>query len=235
LRRCCAPRRVEQSDQRLAGNNTIVVTDYAGSAAHGRSSPDRYALASAVDVVRLENTIASDMAAAARAPPRSARAARRSVGARHPSCRADDELAPHPGADDRAREPGTHARGEARPALGRAGNIHVVYLKNANATVLGAHAPRRPQRRPITRRLGTTPGQSQPQLGSRPVGTAPSRADYGAPATPQPVSAARRRADPGGSGYQHAIVIAPDAVYRNLRAVIDKLDMAAARRSSSRA
>jgi len=104
------------------------------------------------------------------------------------------------------------------------GNIHVVYLKNANATVLartllGVAAP------PDSGGFGT-PGQNQQSLGSRPVGTAPSRPITGAPATPQPVSGqlagATIQAD---SATNTLIIIAPDAIYRNLRSVIDKLDM----------
>src|SRR5207237_969698 len=61
---------------------------------------------------------------------------------------------------------------------------------------------------------------------SRPVGSAPARPLTGAPATPQPVSGqiagAQIQADPATNTL---IIIAPEAVYRNLRAVIDKLDM----------
>jgi len=104
------------------------------------------------------------------------------------------------------------------------GNIHVVYLKNANAanlarTLLGI-AP--DQGTPLSGQPGF---QSQIQTGSRPVGTAPARPLTGAAATPAAVSGqlagAQIQADPATNTL---IIIAPDAVYRSLRAVIDKLD-----------
>ncbi|HEY5896960.1 MAG TPA: type II secretion system secretin GspD, partial [Burkholderiales bacterium] len=105
------------------------------------------------------------------------------------------------------------------------GNIHVVYLKNANAvmlarTLLGV-APDQPGGAP-----GTQSGFQSQLTGSRPVGTAAARPLTGAPATPAPVSGqlagAQIQADPATNTL---IIIAPEAVYRNLRAVIDKLDM----------
>jgi general secretion pathway protein D len=105
------------------------------------------------------------------------------------------------------------------------GNIHVVYLKNANAavlarTLLGVAGP--DQGTP----LSAAPLQSQLQTGSRPVGTAPARPLTGAGAAAAPVSGqiagAQIQADPATNTL---IVIAPDLIYRNLRAVIDKLDM----------
>ncbi|TMG77296.1 MAG: type II secretion system protein GspD, partial [Betaproteobacteria bacterium] len=102
--------------------------------------------------------------------------------------------------------------------------IHVVYLKNANATMLartllGVAAPEQAA-------TPATPPAFQSQLtGSRPVGTAPARPLTGTPAAPTPVSGqiagAQIQAD---AATNTLIIIAPEPVYRNLRAVIDQLD-----------
>ncbi|HZE61076.1 MAG TPA: type II secretion system secretin GspD [Burkholderiales bacterium] len=210
-----------------AGNNTIVVTDYAENVRRiGRiiAAIDTPSAAD-IDVVRLENTIASDMAA---------------LLAR--LLEAPGQAGDQSGRVTILAEPTTNSLLIRAPTAARAslvrtlitkldqpsaapGNIHVVYLKNANATVLartllGVAAP------PDTGGFGAAPGQGQQQFGSRPVGTAPSRPITGAPATPQPVSGqlagAQIQADPATNTL---IIIAPDAVYRNLRAVLDKLDM----------
>jgi general secretion pathway protein D len=211
-----------------AGNNTIVVTDYAENVRRiGRiiaaiDTPS----AAEVDVVRLENTIASDMA---------------TLLAR--LLEAPGQTPDQSGRVTILAEPTTNSLLIRAPTAARAslvrtlvtkldqpsaapGNIHVVYLKNANAavlarTLLGIAAP------PDAGGFGTAGGQGQQQqLGSRPVGTSPARSLTGAPATPQPISGqlagAQIQADPATNTL---IVIAPDAVYRNLRAVIDKLDM----------
>src|SRR3954470_2425331 len=172
-----------------AGNNTIVVTAYAENVRRiGRIIAAIDTPASAdIDVVRLENTIASDMA---------------TLLAR--LLEAPGQPGDQSGRVTILAEPTTNSLLIRAPTAARAslvrtlvtkldqpsaapGNIHVVYLKNANATVLartllGIAAPQE------TGGFGTTPGQNQQSLGSRPVGTAPSRPITGAPATPQPVS-----------------------------------------------
>jgi general secretion pathway protein D len=178
-----------------------------------------------VDVVRLENTIASDMAALLARLLETPQTAGDVAG--RVSILADpttNSLLIRASSPARANLVRTLAAKLDQPSE-TPGNIHVVYLKNANATVLartllGVAAP------PESGSFGTTPGQTQQQLGSRPVGTAPSRPITGAPATPQPVSGqiagAQIQADPATNTL---IVIAPEAVYSNLRSVIDKLDM----------
>jgi general secretion pathway protein D len=213
-----------------AGNNTIVVTDYAENVrriARIIAAIDTPA-GSEVDVIPLQYAIASDVAVLlARLLEQPAQA-----GA-------------EPGRVSVLAEPSTNtllvrATTPARASLVRVlaqkldqpsaapGNIHVVYLKNANAaslarTLLGV-APQDSGAPPSGQ-----PGfqsQLQTQSGSRPVGTAPPRSLTGAPAASAPVSGqlagAQIQADPATNTL---IVIAPDAVYRNLRAVIDKLDM----------
>src|SRR5258707_4684975 len=209
-----------------AGNNTIVVTDYAEHVRRiGRIIAAIDTPSSAeVDVVRLENTIASDMAALLarllEAPGQPADQSGRVTILAEPTTNSLLIRAPTAARASLVRTLVT----KLDPPSAAPGNIHVVYLKNANATVLartllGIAAP--------TESGGSgTPGQTQQSLGSRPVGTAPSRPTPGAPATPQPVSGqlagATIQADPATNTL---IIIAPDAIYRNLRSVIDKLDM----------
>jgi general secretion pathway protein D len=112
-----------------------------------------------------------------------------------------------------------------------AGNIHVIYLKNAEAvkvaetlraiylgetgatqprgasptqTALGATAS-------VTSGTATAPAAAAPQLASLPA----------APATPA-LAAGIIQADPATNSI---IINAPDAIYNNLRAVVDKLDV----------
>src|SRR3954469_13819382 len=211
-----------------AGNNTIVVTDYAENVrriARIIAAIDTPA-GNEVDVVRLEHSIASDMAVLLarllESPGQAGPDAGRVSILAEPVSNSLLVRAPTPARANLVR---VLVQKLDQPSTAP-GNIHVVYLKNANATalartLLGVAAPDT-----STAGFGAAPGQGQQQLGSRPVGTAPSRPLTGAAATPQPVSGqlagAQIQADPATNTL---IVIAPDAVYRNLRAVIDKLDM----------
>jgi len=219
-----------------AGNNTIVVTDYAENVRRiGRIIAAIDTPSSAdIDVVRLENTIASDMATLLarllEAPGQPGDQSGRVTILAEPTTNSLLIRAPSPARASLVRTLVTKLdQPSAAP-----GNIHVVYLKNANATVLartllGIAAPA------DSSGFGAAPGQNQQSLGSRPVGTAPSRPITGAAATPQPISGqlagATIQADPATNTL---IVIAPDAVYRNLRAVITS-SICAAPRCSSRA
>jgi general secretion pathway protein D len=96
---------------------------------------------------------------------------------------------------------------------GAAGNIHVVYLKNAEAArvaqtlraILSGDAALAPT--PAATTLPATPGQ-----------TSPAAAATLAP----PAGAGMVQADPPSNAV---IISAPDAVFANLRAVIEKLDV----------
>jgi general secretion pathway protein D len=114
-----------------------------------------------------------------------------------------------------------------------AGNVHVVYLKNAEATELAAtlrgiysgsaaspaqaFAPGAPAEMPgfsTTAAAGasaqsTTNGASEPMLGS---------------ATAQPAVATAPGIIQADAATNSIIITAPDALYNNLRAVVDKLD-----------
>jgi general secretion pathway protein D len=210
-----------------AGNNTIVVTDYAENVrriARIIAAIDTPA-GSEIDIVRLEHSIASDMAVLLarllETPAQGADPASRVSILADPATNSLLVRAPTPARANLVR---VLAAKLDQPSAAP-GNIHVVYLKNANAamlarTLLGVAGPDQ----------GTPQGaqtlQSQMQTGSRPVGTTPARPLTGASATQGPVSGqiagAQIQADPATNTL---IVIAPDLIYRNLRAVIDKLDM----------
>jgi general secretion pathway protein D len=114
------------------------------------------------------------------------------------------------------------------------GNIHVVYLKNAEATrlartLLGVGGGDTPaglsqSTTPTTfQAAGRAPGTTSP---SQPltIGGAPSPTPQTAPVAPVTgqIGGALIQADPTTNTL---IITAPDAVYRQLRAVIDKLDV----------
>src|SRR5260221_6484000 len=156
-----------------AGNNTIVVTDYAENVRRiGRIIAAIDTPSSAeVDVVRLENTVASDMAALL------ARLLEGPGQATDPTGRVT--ILAEPTTNSLLIRAPTAARASLVRTLvtkldqpsAAPGNIHVVYLKNANATVLartllGVAAP------PDSGGFGT-PGQNQHSLGSPPAGTPP--------------------------------------------------------------
>jgi general secretion pathway protein D len=111
------------------------------------------------------------------------------------------------------------------------GNIHVVYLKNAEATRLartllgaGGSDPAAGGLTPSTIPLafqaaGRPPGSPQP---TQPPGGAPTAPTATAAPVSGQVGGAQIQADPTTNTL---IITAPDAVYRQLRVVIDKLDV----------
>jgi general secretion pathway protein D len=109
------------------------------------------------------------------------------------------------------------------------GNIHVVYLKNAEATRLARTLLGAGGSDPATGGLTPSTTPLAFQAAGRPPGSPqPTQAPGGAPAAPTatPVSGqvggAQIQADPTTNTL---IITAPDAVYRQLRVVIDKLDV----------
>ena len=213
-----------------AGNNTIVVTDYAENVrriARIIAAIDTPA-SSEVDVIPLQYAIASDVAVLLarllETPAQAGAEAGRVSVLAEPST---NTLLVRAATAARANLVRVLAQKLDQPSAAP-GNIHVVYLKNANAaslarTLLGIA----PQETPgLSNQQGFQSQLQTQQSGSRPVGTAAPRALTGAPAAAAPVTGqlagAQVQADPATNTL---IIIAPDAVYRNLRAVIDKLDM----------
>ena len=211
-----------------AANNTIVVTDYAENVRRiGRiiAAIDTPA-GSDIDVVPLQHAIATDVATVLGRllePPSGAPAdpALRVSILAEPSSNALLIRAPTPARANLVR---TLAAKLDQPTA-TPGNIHVVYLKNANAvtlarTLLGVAQPEPPATQPpgtpaaLTSQTQRAPGMTTQQQPRAP--TSP-----GAPVTGQ-VGGAQIQADPATNTL---IIIAPDVVYRNLRAVIDQLDI----------
>ncbi|MEO8120434.1 MAG: type II secretion system secretin GspD, partial [Rhodoferax sp.] len=94
---------------------------------------------------------------------------------------------------------------------GDAGNIYVVYLKNADATKLAATL-----RAAITGEVRTAAASAAPS-GTSPTGMAASSVS----ATPAASTGGQVQADTAANAL---IITAPEPQYRQLRAVIDKLD-----------
>ena len=213
-----------------AANNTIVVTDYAENVRRiGRiiAAIDTPA-GSDVDVVPLQHAIATDVATVlgrlletpGGAP---ADASQRVSILAEPSSNTLLIRAPTAARANLVR---TLAAKLDQPTV-TPGNIHVVFLKNANAvtlarTLLGVAQTEAPATQPPVTppppggQAPRTPGLAA-QAALKPLpGTAP-----GAAVTGQ-VGGAQIQADPATNTL---IIIAPDVVYRNLRAVIDQLDI----------
>jgi general secretion pathway protein D len=225
------------------GNNSLVVTDYADNLR--RLSKIIAALDAPVgadlDVIPIHNGIASDVALIV-----------------------TRLMEPTPGgdsgrvtvlADARTNSVIVRAPSQARANMAKslvakldqptaqAGNIHVVYLKNAEAArvaqTLRAVVSQDTSALPVQQQ-GTAGGSIQSTTQGAPGGTQGSQ--QGQPGSTSFGSAGNTFAQQGqataggggaqGSGFIQAdvatnslIITAPDAVYRNLRAVIDQLDV----------
>ena len=102
-------------------------------------------------------------------------------------------------------------------APGNSGNIHVVYLKNADATKLAATL------RAVLAAESRAPSAAAPATIGFPVPGAVGLAQPGASASTssQPTTGGQIQADPSTNSL---IITAPEPQYRQLRAVIDQLD-----------
>ena len=103
-----------------------------------------------------------------------------------------------------------------------AGNIHVVYLKNAEATKVAQTL-----RSIVTGEISSPPGTTP--LSSSPVGQPATAASIAASATSSAAASSLPAGGPGGfiqaDQTNNALIItAPEPVYNNLRRVIDMLD-----------
>ncbi len=235
------------------GNNSLVITDYAENMR--RLARIIAALdvpnASDIEVIPLRHSVATDLAplvqrlleggsatAAAPAAAGAADASFRTTLLPEPRSNALILRAANPARAQLARQLIEKLdRPAASTGNGEAGNIYVVYLKNADAVRLAATLRAAMAAEP--RGLSTTPGTPQQGGGGG-----------GSPATPQPVnlgniggsgssgasspqaSAPLNNANQPSTGGQiqadpstnSLIITAPEPQYRQLRAVIDKLD-----------
>jgi general secretion pathway protein D len=210
-------------------SNTLVITDYAGNLQRIRriiESIDQpggtdpvvipLAHASAVDVALTINRLFADPAQAAGGAADTSQ--RLTVVA---DTRSNSLVA-------RSDNPSRIARLRTLAAIldspsSAAGNLHVVYLKNAEAVKVAetlraiylGETPAAAAPRPMALAIGASPPGA-------PVGTAPT------PLSPLPVAqaavltAGMIQADPATNSI---IINAPDAIYNNLRAALDKLDV----------
>jgi general secretion pathway protein D len=229
-----------------AGNNTLVITDYAENLVRLQTLIAALDTPSATDVevIPVHNAIASDLAAtvlrmtdgagqAAAAPAAGASAAATSIVA-DPRLNALLVRAPNPArlAAIRALVAQLDRAGGGGVA---GGNIHVIYLKNAEATrlatVLRAAAANDAGRASATGG-GTSPGAAPVMAQAAPAspsvnGSSSGNSSASAQST-APVSAA---AQPSTGGYIQAdpaanalVITAPEPLFRELRAVVELLD-----------
>jgi len=199
------------------GNNSLVITDYADNLrriARIIAAMD-VSNATDVEVLPLKHAIAGDLA------PLVLRLVEASGGAGASAGQADTSFKTMLMAEPRSNSLILRAANPARVSLvkslvqkldqptntgsnGDAGNIYVVYLKNADATKLAVtlRAAMAGEVQPAVALIGTPPA------GGRPGGAAPS-------------TGGQVQADPATNSL---IITAPEPQYRQLRAVIDKLD-----------
>lgn len=201
-----------------ANNNTLVITDYASNLARigkiiesidqpGGSDPIMIPLhyASALDVAATINRLFAESAQNQASPDQSLRFAV-TVDARSNSVLA------------RSGDPSRLLRVRQLVAMldsptSAAGNIHVVYLKNAEAVKLAE----------ILRAIYTGESALAQTRTTTPLGAAP----LGQTPTPTPTQTGS--STPGiiqaDAATNSIIITAPDAIYNNLRAALEKLDV----------
>lgn len=205
------------------GNNSLVVTDYAdnlqrvGRIIAALDVPN----ASDLEIVVLKHAIAADLVPLVSRLIESQGAA---TGA--PQGQADTSYRTTLLAEPRANAVVIRAANPARLALARSlverldqpgsqvgpsGNIHVVYLKNADATKLAVTL-----RAAIAAGDGRTAGAATTGAQQTPVAS-----PAGSSAASAPSTGGQIQADPATNAL---IISAPEPLYRQLRAVIDQLD-----------
>jgi general secretion pathway protein D len=206
------------------GNNSLVITDYNDNLQRiGRivavlDVPN----ASDLEIITLKHAIASDVAPLlARLLESQGPGPAAAQGASDTSYRTAVQAEP------RANAVIIRAANAARAALARsllerldqpgsqagpAGNIHVVYLKNAEATKLAAT---------LRAAMAANDGRSGSTAPATPSSPPAGAAGSSASATAQPNTGGLIQADPTTNAL---IISAPEPLYRQLRAVIDQLD-----------
>ena len=219
------------------GNNSLVITDYADNLRRltkiiaALDAP----IAADVDIVAVKNGIASDMATLVNKllEPSAGGDSGRVTVAADPRTNSLVIRAPSRARANLAKS--LIAKLDAPTA--QAGNVHVVYLKNADATKLAAtlRAVVSSDTSLPQAQQGTSGGSVQ--SGGAQTGSQQSQgSSLGAgPSTMNQQTATGQSGGGGGStgaGFIQAdastntlIITAPEAIYRNLRAVIDQLDV----------
>lgn len=212
-------------------SNTIVVTDFSENIR--RISRIIAAIdtpaGSEIDIVQLKHAIASDLAVLLgkilEAAAQGVDASQRVTVLAEPS---SNSLLIRSASPARATLVRTLIAKLDQPSA-TPGNIHVVYLKNAEATRLARTLLGVGGSDPAAGGLSPAPSAFQPA--ARPPGSPPPTQPPGGAPTPPTATAAPVSGQVGGAQIQAdpttntLIITAPDAVYRQLRVVIDKLDV----------
>ena len=207
------------------GNNSLVITDYADNLQRLARIIAAMDLPNATDVevIPLKHAIASDMAALVLRLTEGG-----STGAAAGQGQADTSFKTTIVAEPRSNALIVRAANPARAALIRSlverldqpgtqnpgGNVYVVYLKNADATKLAATL------RAAISSSATAP-TSLPSAASGLTGAGTPPGAAAGTAASQPSTGGQIQADPATNSL---IITAPEPQYRQLRAVIDKLD-----------
>ena len=218
------------------GNNSLIITDYAdnlqriGTIIASLDMPN----ATGVEIIRLQHSIATDLA------PLVSRLIDSGVAGGAAAGQADTSFRTTLLAEPRSNSLILRAANPARLALVRtlvekldqgsfnaqgsskdavSGNIYVVYLKNADATKLAATL----RAALAANNLGAAGGGAPALSAATPAGAAAgaSNAATAALTSAQPSTGGQIQADPATNSL---IITAPEPQYRQLRAVIDKLD-----------
>ena len=211
----------------FAGNNSLVITDYGDNLRRIESiidAIDRPGGGGEPVVIPLRFAAVADvMQTLNRVLPDSVAATPGQAGAIDVSARL--YVAPDPRTNSIVVRSENPARVEQVRALvrqldvqtGTAANVHVVYLKNAEAT------------RVAQTLRGILSGEAAPVATSAPAGLTPPGAPPGGPGAPQggaqPTIAqggGMVQADPASNAL---LIMAPDAVFAHIRSIIDKLDV----------
>jgi general secretion pathway protein D len=214
-------------------NNTIVVTDYAENIrriARIIASVDTPA-GSEIDIVQLKHAIASDLAVLLGkildAAAQGADASQRVTVLAEPTSNSLLIRSASPARVNLVRA--LIAKLDQPAAV--PGNIHVVYLKNAEATRLARTLLGSGGSDPAAGGLSQSTTPLAFQAAGRPPGSTQQTQTPGGAPTSQTATAAPVSGQVGGAQIQAdpttntLIITAPDAVYRQLRVVIDQLDV----------
>ena len=212
------------------GNNSLVITDYADNLQRIARIIAALDIANATDVeiIPLQHAIATDLA------PLVVRLVESGSGGAAAQGQADTSFRTTLIAEPRSNSLILRAANPARVALVKmlitrldqpagganagnaAGNIYVVYLKNADATKLAATL-----RAAIAGEARGTAATGSATPAGAPSAAAANPATAAIQASGQPSTGGQIQADPATNSL---IITAPEPQYRQLRAVIDKLD-----------
>jgi general secretion pathway protein D len=215
------------------GNNSLVITDYADNLQRIARIIAALDVSNATDVevLNLRHALASDLAPVVQRLLDSSGGGAVAPGAAAPAG-GDASFRTTVIAEPRSNSLIVRAANPARlglvrslverldqPGPGGTGNIHVVYLKNADATKLATVLRAAMAGTGTTAGGGVSTGSSATPVATTAGTASPATAPIAASA--QPSTGGQIQADPATNSL---IITAPEPQYRQLRAVIDRLD-----------